>query len=77
VKFAFISEEKVAFPIAVLCRLLAVSASGYYASEGRPLSPCARRDEAPSKRVQPFTWGANDATAVRASTPSSSLMVST
>ena len=28
-KFAFISEEKVAFPVAVLCRLLAVSPSGY------------------------------------------------
>jgi transposase InsO family protein len=51
VKFAFISEEKVAFPIAVLCRLLAVSASGYYASCGRPKSSRARRDEELSERV--------------------------
>ena len=34
-KFAFISEEKVAFPVVVLCRVLAVSPSGYYASLGR------------------------------------------
>ena len=35
-KFAFIAEEKVAFPIAVLCRVLEVSPSGYYASRTRP-----------------------------------------
>src|SRR5437773_9772040 len=34
VKFAFISEEKVAFPVAIMCRVLVVSASGYYASRG-------------------------------------------
>jgi hypothetical protein len=51
VKFAFISEEKVAFPVAVLCRLLAVSPSGYYASKGRPVSPHRRRDADLSKRV--------------------------
>jgi putative transposase len=50
-KFAFISEEKVAFPVAALCRLLAVSASGYYASEGRPVSAHGRRDKDLSKRV--------------------------
>lgn len=37
-KFAFISEEKVAFPVAALCRLLAVSPSGYYAAQGRTRS---------------------------------------
>ena len=31
-KFAFIHEEKVAFPIAALCRLLEVSPSGFYAA---------------------------------------------
>ena len=50
-KFAFISEEKVAFPIAVLCRLLDVSPSGFYATHGRPKSPHALRDEALSERV--------------------------
>ena len=50
-KFAFISEEKVAFPVAVLCRVMAVSPSGYYASLGRPVSPHRRRDADLSKRV--------------------------
>ena len=50
-KFAFISEEKVAFPIAVLCRVLAVSTSGYYASQARPISRHARRDEELSGRI--------------------------
>ena len=43
-KFKFVSQEKVAFPIAVLCRVMEVSTSGYYASQGRPASPRARRD---------------------------------
>jgi putative transposase len=45
VKFAFISEEKVAFPVAVLCRLMAVSPSGFYAAQGRPRSLHGRRDD--------------------------------
>jgi putative transposase len=44
VKFGFVSEEKVAFPIVVLCRVLGVSPSGYYASQARPVSLHARRD---------------------------------
>jgi transposase InsO family protein len=52
VKFAFISEKKVAFPVAVLCRVLAVSTSGYYASIVRPVSRHARRDEELLKRVR-------------------------
>jgi putative transposase len=51
VKFAFISEEKVAFPVAALCRLLGVSPSGYYASQGRLPSLHARRDDELSERV--------------------------
>lgn len=50
-KFAFISEEKVAFPVAVLCRLLAVSPSGYYATQGRQKSGHARRDEELAEQV--------------------------
>jgi transposase InsO family protein len=50
-KFAFISEEKVAFPVAVLCRLLVVSPSGYYASCGRPKSSHAHRDDELSEHV--------------------------
>jgi len=51
VKFAFISEEKVAFPVAALCRLLAVSPSGFYAVQGRPRSPHARRDDKLTEQV--------------------------
>jgi transposase InsO family protein len=51
VKFAFISEEKVAFPVAALCRVLAVSPSGFYAARGRPRSPHARRDDKLTEQV--------------------------
>jgi putative transposase len=44
VKFAFIAAEKVAFPIAVLCRVLELSPSGYYASRTRPASPHSLHD---------------------------------
>ena len=50
-KFAFISEEKVAFPVAVLCRVMGVSPSGYYASLRRPVSSRVRRDADLVKRV--------------------------
>lgn len=50
-KFAFISEEKVAFPVAVLCRVLGVSPSGFYAAQERPRSPHARRDEKLAEQV--------------------------
>jgi len=51
VKFAFISEEKVAFPIAVLCRALAVSPSGYYSSVERPISVHTQRDHELAEKV--------------------------
>jgi putative transposase len=57
VKFAFISEERVAFPVAVMCRLLVVSPSGYYASQGRPISAHARRDQELSERVSAVHLG--------------------
>ena len=56
-RFAFISEEKVAFPVAVLCRVLAVSPSGYYASQGRPASLHARRDQDLSERIAAIHHG--------------------
>jgi putative transposase len=51
VKYAFISAEKVAFSVAAICRLLAVSPSGYFAAQKRPRSLHARRDEELSKQV--------------------------
>ena len=50
-KFAFISAQKVAFPIGVLCRMLSVSRSGYYASLDRPRSTHAVCDEELRKDV--------------------------
>jgi transposase InsO family protein len=50
-KFAFISEEKVAFPITILCRVLVVSTSGYYASVRRLTSLHDRNDEKLAKQI--------------------------
>jgi len=50
-KFAFIQEQKVAFPVAALCRLLGVSTSGFYASGQREESRHARCDAALALRI--------------------------
>jgi putative transposase len=52
VKFAFIAEENVAFPIAVLCRVLDVSPSGYYASRKRPASRRSLRNAELDTRIR-------------------------
>jgi putative transposase len=45
VKFAFIRDHRAAFPVGVLCEVLGVSRSGYYAWHDRPPSPTAVRRE--------------------------------
>ena len=42
-KYAWITKHRDSFPIAVMCDVLSVSTSGYYASQGREPSPRARR----------------------------------
>ena len=43
-KFAFILVEKAVYPVLVLCSVLGVSRSGFYAWKGRPASSHAKRD---------------------------------
>jgi transposase InsO family protein len=44
VRYAFIAEKKVAFPVAVLCRVLDVSRSGFYDYLAAPETSRERRD---------------------------------
>ena len=43
-KFAFIDAKQVAFPVAVMCEVLAVARSGYYAWKQRPASAREKQD---------------------------------
>lgn len=43
-RYAFIAEKRVAFPVAVLCRVLGVSRSGFYAFVAKPETEQKRRD---------------------------------
>lgn len=43
-KFAFIDEKQVAFPVGAMCRALGVSSSGYYEWRKRPPGPRSKDD---------------------------------
>jgi hypothetical protein len=45
VKYAWIGERRDSFPVALMCQVLGVSKSGYYASINREPSERARRHE--------------------------------
>lgn len=51
-KYAWIREHRDSFPIAVLCEVLEVSASGYYAWLDRPPSPRTQRHDQIQAAVQ-------------------------
>ena len=51
-KLAFIAEQKVAFSIVSLCRVLEVSTSGHHAWRARPVAPRVRRDAELDVRVR-------------------------
>jgi len=45
VRFAFIETEKACFPVALMCRMLAVSRAGFYAWRRRPVAARTRQDQ--------------------------------
>jgi putative transposase len=45
VRFAFIATERACYPVALMCRVLQVSRSGYYAWCKRPPAPRTLRDQ--------------------------------
>jgi putative transposase len=45
VRFAFIETEKAGFPVALMCRMLAVSRAGFYAWRRRPVAVRTRQDQ--------------------------------
>jgi putative transposase len=50
--FRFVEQERAHFPVATMCRVLAVSASGYWAWRGRAESERARTDRELAARIE-------------------------
>ena len=44
-RFAFIATEKAHYPVTLMCRVLQVSRSGFYASQQRPAAPRTLQDQ--------------------------------
>lgn len=50
-RYEFIEQYRLLFPIRVLCRLVWVAASGYYAWRKRTVSPRAQEDAELAKEI--------------------------
>lgn len=57
-RFAFVRDHRDEFPVEVLCDVLGVSRSGYYAWAGRPASPAAVRRERLAEQIREVHEGA-------------------
>ncbi len=57
-RFAFIDQEKALYDVTVLCELLRVSRSGFYAWRTRPQSARALADEVLTQQIR-TTYDAN------------------
>lgn len=51
IRYLFVEREKASHSVVMLCRVLAVSASGYYAWRKREPSPRARQDAELTERI--------------------------
>jgi putative transposase len=51
-RFAFVDREKAFYDVTVLCRLVKVSRSGFYAWQSRPKSPRALADEVLTEQIR-------------------------
>ena len=43
-KYAFVRDQREAFPVGLMCRILGVGSSGFYAWLNRPESPRSREN---------------------------------
>ena len=56
-RYAFIEDHRTTWPIAIQCRVLAVSRSGYYEWRRRPVSERVKRRESLTAAIRKFHVG--------------------